>query len=426
MGAANDGAKLLYFTAAYRPGSMAIPVHTELLAALGRRGYPSAIVTLAPPGQREPIAFVPDGDLPVYRVAISRGVRDRLANRFARTRLGYPYLLTAARYLRPWLRARLAADPDLILQVEMAFPLGAVVRRALGGQPARTVVTLHGGDVLQTDDGSAYGYAGSPATQAELRKVFASFSRVRPMAPLLARAAERFGCSPGKIAVVPLNVSEGFYPTEPLSALRARSRGEVLAELGLPADARLLITSGRVLPIKGFDLLVDALPAVLAAHPTTFLLLYGPDRGGTTEALRSQVAALGLTKRVRFLGTLPFDGQGRFLAAADLSVIPSTLDGFNRHGIEAGAHGHADRRQHRGGDRRFCQRVRRGPRGPHARHPRAGRGDQRSPRRSRRLGRGQRGRGAPRRRLPHRACGRYAGGVIRGDGALVRDGAARR
>ncbi len=339
MSAARDSAKLLYFTAAYRPGSMAIPVHTELLAALRERGYPSAIVTLAQPGQREPIAFVPDGDLPVYRVAISRGLRDRLANRWARTRLGYPYLLTVARYLRPWLRARLAADPDLILQVEMAFPLGAIVRRALGGTPARGVVTLHGGDVLQTDDGSAYGYAGSRAVQGELRRVFASFSAVRPMAPLLARAAERFGCPPGKITVVPLNVSEGFYPTAPLPELRARSRREVLAELGLPADARLLITSGRVLPIKGFDLLVDALPAVLAAHPTTYLLLYGPDRGGTTDALRAQVAALGLIGRVRFLGTLPFDGQGRFLAAADLSVIPSTLDGFNRHGIEAGAHG---------------------------------------------------------------------------------------
>ena len=56
---ASDGAKLLYFTAAYRPGSMAIPVHTELLAALAERGYPSAIVTLAPPGQAAPIAYVP-------------------------------------------------------------------------------------------------------------------------------------------------------------------------------------------------------------------------------------------------------------------------------------------------------------------------------------------------------------------------------
>lgn len=334
-----DGAKLLYFTAAYRPGSMAIPVHTELLAALAERGYPSAIVTLAPPGQREPIAYVPDGDLPVYRVAISRGLRDRLANRYAGARYAYPFLLTATRYLGPWLRRRLAAEPDLLLQVEMAFPLGAVVRRALGGLAARTVVTLHGSDALQRDDGVPYGYAWSPAVQRELREVFRTCGRVRAMSPLLARAAQGLGCAPGKIAVVPLNVSAGFYPATPLPALRAASRREVLAELGLPDDARLLISSGRVLPIKGFDILVGALPAILARHPTTHLLLYGPDRGGTIDELRAQVAALGLGERVRILGTLPFDGQGRFLAAADLSVIPSILDGFNRHGVEAAAHG---------------------------------------------------------------------------------------
>jgi glycosyltransferase involved in cell wall biosynthesis len=336
---AADGAKLLYFTAAYRPGSMAIPVHTELLAALAERGYPSAIVTLAPPGQAEPIAYVPDGDLPVYRVAISRGIRDRLANRYARTRLVYPFLLTAARYLGPWLRARLAADPDLVLQAEMAFPLGAVVRRALGGKAARTVVTLHGGDTLQRDDGEPYGYAWSRPVQRELRQVYGTVGRVRAMSPLLARAAQGLGCPPEKIAVVPLNVSAGFYPATPLPGLRAASRRAVLAELGLPDDARLLITSGRVLPIKGFDILVDALPAILARHSSTYLLLYGPDRGGTSEELKEQVATLGLTERVRFLGTLPYDGQGRFLAAADLSVIPSLLDGFNRHGVEAGAHG---------------------------------------------------------------------------------------
>lgn len=331
--------RLLYFTAAYRPGSMAIPVHTELLAALADRGYPSAIVTLAEPGQRVPIRYDPDGDLPVYRVAISRTLLDRAANRYARTRLVYPYLITAARYLRPWLRAQLAADPDLIVQGEMAFPVGALLRRALGRTPARTVVTLHGGDVLRTDDGSPYGYAWSPAVGRELRAVFGWVGAVRAMSPLLARAARGFGCPPEKIAVVPLNASAHFYPAGPLPPLRVESRRAVLAELGLPPDARLLITSGRVLPIKGFDTLVDALPAVLAAHPATFLLLYGPDRGGTIDALRAQVAALGLAERVHFLGTLPYDGQGRYLAAADLSVIPSNLDGFNRHGVEAGAHG---------------------------------------------------------------------------------------
>jgi glycosyltransferase involved in cell wall biosynthesis len=330
---------LLYFTASYRPGSMAVPVHAEQVRALAARGYPGAIVTLARAHeQRASIAAVPDGDLPVYRVAISRGRLDRLANRLSRRRYAYTFLLTAARYLRPWLRARLEAAPDAILQVEMAYPMGALVRRALGGRPARAVVTLHGGDIMEVA-GDAYGYARTPAVREELRRVFAWAAAVRAMSPTLARRAIELGCPPEKIVTIPLNVSEAFYPVAPLETVRAAAHGAVRAELGLPPDARLLLAAGRVLPIKGFDVLIAALPAVLARQPATHLVLYGPDRGGTVEALRAQVAALGLGARVHFLGTLPFEGQGRFLAAADLAVIPSLLDGFNRFCVEAGAHG---------------------------------------------------------------------------------------
>ena len=331
--------KLLYFTARYRPGSMAVPVHADLLRALAARGYPGAIVTLAPPGQREPVRAVPDGDLPVYRVAISRGWRDRLANRLAGQRFTYPFLYTAARYLRPWLREQVTADPNLLLQGEMAFPMGAVIRRALAGTPARTVLTLHGGDTIVPEHGLRYGYAQVPAVGAELRHVFAWTGGVRAMSPLLARAAQGFGCAEDKIAVVPLNIADSFFPTAPLADVRARARAALLTELGLQPDARILIANGRVLPIKGYDILVAALPQILASQPATYFVLYGPDRGDTVDALRRQVATLGLADQVRLLGPVPFDEQERYLAGADLLVIPSLLDGFNRTGAEAGAHG---------------------------------------------------------------------------------------
>ena len=332
---------VFYFTGRYWPGSMAIPVHAELARALGERGRPTAIVTLAPPGQREPVALVPDGDLPVYRVATGRHLLDRAANRYARDRYDYPYLLTVARYLRPWLRERLresAAPP--VLQAEIGYPMGALVRRAAPGA-ARAVVSLHGGDVLFRDAGGrgSYGRARSPVVRRELGAVFAWAGAVRAMSPLLARRAVELGCPQEKIAVIPPNIAEVFFPTRPLPELRARSRAEVLAELGLPDDARLLLASGRALPIKGFDTLVAALPAVLARHPATHLLLYGPDRDDTLAALRSQLATAGLAQRVHLLGELPFAGQNRYLAAADLAVIPSLLDGFNKFGAEAGAHG---------------------------------------------------------------------------------------
>lgn len=327
---------LLYVTARYWPGSMAIPVHAELVRALATRGFPGAIVTLAPPGQRAPVAHVDDGELPVYRVAPSRHPLDRLVNRYAGRRYGYPYLLTAARYLRPWLARQLAAGA--LLQVELAFPPGALLRRAAAGRPARAVVSLHGGDVLVAADGS-YGYARAAAVREELAEVFRWAAAVRAMSPLLARRAIELGCPPEKLVVIPPNVDAAFYPERPLPAVRAEARAAVAAELGLPPDARLLLSGGRALPIKGFDTLVAALPAVIAEHPATHLLLYGPDRGDTLAALRAQVARAGLDGRVHLLGELPFTGQGRYLAAADLAVIPSLLDGFNKLGAEAAAHG---------------------------------------------------------------------------------------
>lgn len=333
-----DPPRLLYFTGRYRPGSMAVPVHAEVLQELAARGFPGAIVTLGPADQREPIVVARDGDLTVYNVGTSTGPLDRLANRLSARRYDYPYLHTAARHLRPWLRQALAARPDTILQVEMAFPMGALARRAAAGLPARAVVTLRGADVL-VDPELRYGRALRPAVRRELARVFAWAAVVRPISPLLAARARELGCPPGKIAIVPTNLGRHFYPTVPLPGLRAVARAELGAELGLPPDARLLLSGGRGLPIKGFDTLIAALPLALARQPATHVLLYGPDRLDTTAALAAQASALGLADRVRFLGELPFTGQGRYLAAADLAVIPSTFDGFNKGAAEAAAHG---------------------------------------------------------------------------------------
>ena len=73
-------------------------------------------------------------------------------------------------------------------------------------------------------------------------------------------------------------------------------RGAALRRLALLRSALLRLELPR--PEEPHTL-VAALPAVLAAHPTTHLLLYGPDRGGTIDALKAQGGELGLTERVR-------------------------------------------------------------------------------------------------------------------------------
>lgn len=330
--------RLLYFTARYWPGSMAIPVHAELVRALTARGFTGAIVTLAPPGQREPVRGVPDGDLPVYRVSTGANLYDRLANRLSGRRFGYPYLATVTRYLRPWLARRAAAYPDTIFQLELAFPGGAIGRRASQGLPLRAVVSLHGGDVLVAPDGS-YGFAREQQVVDELHRVLNWADATRAMSPLLASRARDLGCPAARLLTIPPNISDSFFPTEPLGQLRARAARALRDRLGLPPEATILLASGRVLPIKGFETLLDALPRVRQAVPTAQLVLYGPDRGEGVAHLRARAAALGVERAFTHLGQVPFGEQGDLLAGSDLAIAPSLLDGFNKFGAEAGASG---------------------------------------------------------------------------------------
>jgi glycosyltransferase involved in cell wall biosynthesis len=123
----------------------------------------------------------------------------------------------------------------------------------------------------------------------------------------------------------------------PTAELRARAplRAAARAALGVPADAFVIVGLGRLAPVKGFDVLVRALPAVLASVPGARLLLVGdgPDRA----AIEAQAAALELGDRVRITG--PSTDVAPWLAASDVLAAPSRNEGMGRALVEAMALG---------------------------------------------------------------------------------------
>jgi glycosyltransferase involved in cell wall biosynthesis len=123
-------------------------------------------------------------------------------------------------------------------------------------------------------------------------------------------------------------------PTEQLRA-SAPSRGAARARLALDTDAFVMVGLGRLVPIKGFDLLLRALPAVATAVPSTRLMLVGdgPDRG----MLEALAVSLGVSDRVRMTGETT-DVAGH-LVAADVVVVPSRNEGMGRVVVEAMALG---------------------------------------------------------------------------------------
>lgn len=115
----------------------------------------------------------------------------------------------------------------------------------------------------------------------------------------------------------------------------APPRAEARRHLGLPPDAFVVAALGRFVSIKGFDLLVEALPAVVAGVGSARLLLIGD--GPERAALEARAAALGVGGRLHITGAMT--DVMPCLAAADVVAAPSRNEGMGRALVEAMALG---------------------------------------------------------------------------------------
>jgi glycosyltransferase involved in cell wall biosynthesis len=111
--------------------------------------------------------------------------------------------------------------------------------------------------------------------------------------------------------------------------------GAVRQALGLRPGAPLLLTVARLTAQKGHDVLLAAVPRILAHHPNACFAWVG--QGPEQEKLAAEVQALGLAGNVRFLG--PRDDVPALLGAADLFVLPSRFEGHPLAALEALASG---------------------------------------------------------------------------------------
>lgn len=106
-------------------------------------------------------------------------------------------------------------------------------------------------------------------------------------------------------------------------------------ELGLPDEAILLGTTGRLAVQKGLAYLIQAIPQLVDAEPRIHLLLVGI--GELEDELRALVSTLDIQERCHFLGfrrDVP-----ALLAAFDVYVQPSLWEGLSISLLEAMAAG---------------------------------------------------------------------------------------
>jgi len=142
---------------------------------------------------------------------------------------------------------------------------------------------------------------------------------------LMDRAIE-LGLSRDHLAVVYPPVAEYF------SRVDEQARTQARAALGL-REGNLLLNVKRLHPLAGQRYLLEAMPAVLDAHPDTRLVICGT--GLLREELTTHAASLGISSSVTFAGLVDNRTVARYQEAADLFVLPSQLEACPTVAVEA-------------------------------------------------------------------------------------------
>ncbi len=105
------------------------------------------------------------------------------------------------------------------------------------------------------------------------------------------------------------------------------------------ANKSVMLFLSRLHPIKGLDLLLQAVAKVMTTHSDVALVLVGDGDPTYVASLQAQSRGLGIDDRVVWSGSLYGDDKLAALTAADVFVLPSYSESFGLAAVEALAAG---------------------------------------------------------------------------------------
>lgn len=102
-------------------------------------------------------------------------------------------------------------------------------------------------------------------------------------------------------------------------------RGFLQSRFNLPADSVACIAVGRLVRIKGYDVLIEAVKQAASQIPNLVCVIVG--EGEAREELTRQIKEAGLEGRVVLAGYLPRETILSMLASCDVFAMPSRYEG---------------------------------------------------------------------------------------------------
>ena len=261
---------------------------------------------------------------PIARVPAVRPRRDAAAGRLARVvaeaLIGVRLFATIARMRR--------RDRFGVLGIADDETVGWLIRPAQRLLGCKVVLWTHGDDLAALP--------GQARLRERRRRQFARADAIVAVSAAAAAGLCRaFDVPARRVTVIPNGIDLTLFRPRPEDpGLRAR--------LGLERR-RVIVTVARLVPRKGIDRVIAALPSVLAAVPDAHYLVVG--EGPQRAALLALAARCGVAQRVAFAGAVGHRDVPAYLALAACFAMPNRRladgedEGFGLVFLEANACG---------------------------------------------------------------------------------------
>ncbi len=299
--------RILVVTQDFPPEAGGIQAYMlELVRHFSKRGHHVAVVCPGKPDAPSPLP----SEIPVTRVRIHSSW------------LFLPLMFRLPRLIREG-----GYTAVIYAQWQSSLPELLISRSpGTGAHRHRSVVLAHGRELLTSVLIPFHGLL--------CRAAFRRADIAVPVSTAIEQLLRRTGRPRGRVARINPGVDPvRFSPGDADSSPSLRSRYGV-------GDAPVILALARLVPRKGHDLLIRALPGVLQKVPTARLVIGG--EGPEEARLRALVAELGVEQQVTFAGRIGEDVLVDHYRMATVFAMPSRqgprdIEGFGIVLVEAGA-----------------------------------------------------------------------------------------
>jgi glycosyltransferase involved in cell wall biosynthesis len=224
-----------------------------------------------------------------------------------------------ARTVLPLARRLHAATPFDLVDAQFFYPDGPAAARIASALGLPLAIKARGADIQY------WGQRGYALRQ--MRAAADQASVLLSVSEALADDMAALGLPRDKVRLHRTGLDRDLF--HPLDRIECRRRAAAHFGFELPAGAPLLASVGALIPRKGQEFVIGALPRLSEAH----LLLVG--NGEDRAKLQDLAFTLGVAERVHFLGSLDHTLLPVVLSAADAMVLPSSSEGLANAWVEA-------------------------------------------------------------------------------------------